>query len=161
MVENSTDITIEGGGTDCPRCGGFARWMSGTFDTAGESIVLKSGPQWSRDLVEHLRLGLQQIVEERPPDPYAAFSQLDGALAEQIEEAVRRGLGARGKPPSQRRRRQLWLAVAATLWSLLNTDADVIANNIEHIRESYEWIVKQVAATGRAPDSPPSTTPST
>lgn len=43
-ISNSLNITISGGGTNCPKCGGIAPWTSGTFNERGRGLEVVSGP---------------------------------------------------------------------------------------------------------------------
>lgn len=63
----------------------MGEWLQGNFDVTDGAIQMRSGPQWSWDLVEHLRLGLQRIVDEAPSDPVAAVAEVDADLAADVD----------------------------------------------------------------------------
>lgn len=60
--------------------------MEGRFNVTDGAINMISGPQWSWDLVEELRLTLRQIVEDPPADPIAPIAKVSPALARDLEQ---------------------------------------------------------------------------
>lgn len=54
-ISNSRNITISGGGTNCPNCGGFAPWASGTFSERGRGLEVISGPPLTHLIVATFR----------------------------------------------------------------------------------------------------------
>lgn len=51
-IENSTGLSIQGG-EDCPKCGGMAKFQSGTYDFVG--VVMTAFRQVSRENIENFR----------------------------------------------------------------------------------------------------------
>ena len=89
FIESSTHVTMSNNTTICPRCGGRAKFIEGRFNVTDGAIELLSGPQWSFDLVEGLRLTLRRIVDERPADPVAAVGVVAPVLASDIDRVTR------------------------------------------------------------------------
>ncbi len=52
-MENVEGITLDLGYT-CPRCGREARIVEGTFDADRETVTMRSGPAWSRDVLDQV-----------------------------------------------------------------------------------------------------------
>lgn len=88
-ISNSTDVTFSGNTTNCPRCGGVARFIDGTFDVVDEAIRMKSGPSWSWTVVETLRLGLREIQDQRPDDPVAAVEAINPRVGGLLRKATK------------------------------------------------------------------------
>lgn len=145
LIENSTNITIENGQTNCPRCGAWARLLEGTFDVLDGAISMKSGPQWSWDLVESLRLGLKAIVEHPPQDPLAAVEDFAPSF------------GARLRGHTQGWSREQILALIAAIFAILQW-ADVtprdIAGWLEKVPERINDLLDEATRNGPPPAPP-------
>jgi hypothetical protein len=48
-------LTLSGGGTNCPRCGGFAAFGSGRYTLVGNHLDFQSGPPATAELISRLR----------------------------------------------------------------------------------------------------------
>ncbi len=59
-VENSTNITFQGGSTTCARCGGRARIVSGTYDFIGGVVRVVRDADLSIAQLNHLRQAASQ-----------------------------------------------------------------------------------------------------
>ncbi|MEX0426791.1 hypothetical protein AB3X52_04090 [Nocardioides sp. DS6] len=87
-IEGATNVTFSNNTVNCPRCGGRAQFIDGTFDVVDGSIAMRSGPAWSWDVVESLRLTLVRIVEDQPEDPVAAVETTNPRIAGMLRRAT-------------------------------------------------------------------------
>lgn len=71
--------------TRCPKCGGVADVSDGHFTTdADDSLVMLSGPDWSRDFIGLLRATLEQVIRGAPSDPIAPIEEVAPGLASDL-----------------------------------------------------------------------------
>lgn len=87
-ISGSSNVTMSNNVTGCPECGGVARFIDGVLDVKDEAIVLKSGPQWSADVIERLRLGLSRAAHDDIEDPDEFIRQELPEIAEPVTQAV-------------------------------------------------------------------------
>lgn len=164
----STNVTMFGNKIDCPRCGAWANFIDGTFDVVGVpnaagvtetgslqgAIVMKSGPQWSKDVIDSLRLGLAHIVENPPANPVAAVAALDADFAEALAQAVDEGLRRSATKATSKNRRALFLKGAAFVSTLLMTDYNVGIHNVEFIAQKVGELLTFISTHGALPPGP-------
>lgn len=83
IAGTGSNITIEGGATLCPRCGGRASMLSGTYNLNDDVFTLVAGPESTRQGVAALRSVLQraQQGEAEPAEVREALEQQGGSLA--------------------------------------------------------------------------------
>jgi hypothetical protein len=129
------DLTLGPNTETCPRCGGRAQIVEGVFNVQAGGFEMVSGPDWSWDLIENLRLGLRRIVDEEPADPVRELAKVDATFAKDVKQATR-GLTRRQK-----------LAVMGALWGALNTDYSTIEANVEAVLK----VLQYVASHGSVP----------
>lgn len=81
-IENSTDITVVGGRTDCPRCGREANLVDGTFSERGAGLELVTGPPLTRAILAQLQEVARQVEakEITPEEAVTQVETLDPAL---------------------------------------------------------------------------------
>jgi hypothetical protein len=78
-VENSTNATFKNIGVSCPKCGGRAKGVEGTFDFSGSDISVKSAPPITHEILSKLKLLAERAKDEVPTNQeliqnIAAFS---------------------------------------------------------------------------------------
>lgn len=84
-IGTATNLRMGQNTTSCPRCGSNAHLIEGTMNVADGAIEMLSGPQWSWDLIDELRLTLRRIVENSPAEPISPVRQIAPALARDVE----------------------------------------------------------------------------
>lgn len=62
-IVESRNITFTGGGETCPACGGFAAFVSGTYDFVGETIAAFTAPGITRQNIEAFRELADQVAQ--------------------------------------------------------------------------------------------------
>ena len=127
-IEDATQATFQGNTySGCPDCGGSARFVDGTFDVADGAIDMISGPQWSWELVDALRLALQRTVADET-DPGTAIAAVVPEVGHDFEVATR------GKS------REFKLGVAAFVFGLITADYDNVVSLIRSIEIAFRYV---------------------
>lgn len=123
----------------------MGEWLQGNFDVTAGAIQMRSGPQWSWDLVEALRLNLRDILDEKPEDPIAAL------------EARQPAFGGRLRKLTQGWTREQVLGLIAAIFAILQW-ADVtpgdIAGWLKEVPEQINDLLDEVTKNG-PPAEPP------
>ena len=83
-ASGATNLTMSNNRTNCPKCGGAARFIDGEMNVHDGAIELLSGPAWSRDLLEELRLTLVRVVRDAPDDPIAEVESVSSVLGKRL-----------------------------------------------------------------------------
>jgi len=84
VANGATNITFTGNRTNCPRCGGVAQLMDGTFSVKDDRFEILSAPSVTREMLARLQL----LIDEAEAHP----SNLDAVR--QKAEAIHAGFGA-------------------------------------------------------------------
>lgn len=156
VMDSGASATFVGNRINCPRCGGWADLVDGSLEATKTGFVLHDGPEWSRELLERLRLVLPRVLKEQPEDPLAVIAeQVSAELAGRIDTAVDKAFKYHARTPSKSRKRDLVLKVAGYLVVALGFDTEVAQDNVEHAREVIENVLDFVIEHGSVPTTPP------
>jgi hypothetical protein len=138
-VENSTGVTFSNVTTDCPACGGVARFIEGTFDVHHGAIAMKAGPQWSFDLVNQVGLALKVAIDGNL-DPVPLVSKVDPVVGAELERSIT------GMPLDR------VLALVGLLYSALATDYIQFGDNVTALRDALVTMIRFIAEHGGLPN---------
>lgn len=129
VAEGVRDFTVSNVTVNCPRCGALdARMLEGQLNVRDGAFEMVSGPQWSWDLIDSLRGGLREIVEEQPQDPIRALAKVNPEVAEDVQAATQ-GMSRKAK-----------LAVLSALLTLLATDYATVEHNLEAVARFLGYV---------------------
>lgn len=138
MVENSTNTTISGSRVNCPNCGTWADLLEGTFDVQNGAVAMKSGPQWSWDLVGQLGLALKVAVDARI-DPVPLVAAVDASVGQELAKATS-GMSL-----------DRVLTIVSLLYSALATDYAQVGENLNGFRDTIAALIRYIVEHGRLP----------
>jgi hypothetical protein len=76
FIENSRNVTLRNGSTNCPRCGSTARFLEGTFNVRDDLIEVLSAPDWTREKFRELQGVLNWARLHLADDPEAVIARV-------------------------------------------------------------------------------------
>lgn len=151
------DAKFDDNFVSCEACGGPAKLVDGVFSTVDGAIDMKSGPQWSLDLINELRIGLAEIVKHPPADSLAAVAEINPPLGAALAEARDAGLEAVGKSESKSLRQKLGQQMTSRLYQfVLGLVAGDVVNELgmEQFARNLAHLCQYVATHGSVPPLP-------
>jgi ribosome-associated translation inhibitor RaiA len=94
-LSNASNITFKNIGTSCPRCGGIAQAIDGTFDFVGNAIKVKSAPPRTLAILSVLQKALEEAQQGKPEGE--VLSKIEQASPE-LASAIQATIAKSGKP---------------------------------------------------------------
>lgn len=139
VADGSMRNTFSNNSVRCPQCGGRALFVEGELNVVDGGIEMLSGPQWSWDLVEELRLSLKRAIDTNH-DPTGALESVP-----EVQNAFRRATKGRGR----RFKRRIAQAVLAALFA----DFGQAERNADTVLKGVLGLLRFVAEHGHLPGS--------
>ena len=148
---DATDVVVNAAQTVCPKCGALAQYVQGRMNVQDGGFEMLSGPQWSWDLVDELRLTLKRAPKEDPANPLRPVATVDPQVADAIDHAVREGLHRSAVKNTSKNRKKLTRGVLMALFAVLSYDYGNTEQNVLTVRSTAEAVLRYVAHHGAIP----------
>lgn len=136
-MDGVMDARFINAGTICPDCGSPAKFIEGRMNVRDGGIELLSGPQWSVDLIDELRLAL--VRAEGLLGEGVAEKVVERRLHEDID-AVAPGLSKRLRRPSHESV-ATWVGAIAGVLALVQTQLATDGATSKQIEQIYRDII--------------------